>query len=198
MQAQISTVATEHPLDIEILICTIDNGLVRIPRVLAPPLTGVSYLVSWQKSERFKGSGAMDEVLKSLVLRPDVTVVEMDGCGLSANRNNAIRHATGSILVMADDDCRYTSESLERLARVWEANAEADVILCKIDGTDGKSLPKKYPPSPCSYDKRPRGYYVSSWEITFRNNVRMPAFDLRFGLGAPFCDRIYLPQNSGP
>lgn len=178
--------ATGQSPNIEILICTIDSGLTKIPRVLAPPEAGIAYLVSWQKSERFEKSDATVRASDFLKARKDVRIVEMNGRGLSANRNNAIRHAVGSILVMADDDCRYTHESLERLNRVWEENPQADVILCKVAGTDGSSIPKKYPTSPCLYQKRPRGYYASSWEITFRNNIEMPSFDRRFGLGAAF------------
>ena len=38
-------------LSLEILICTIDDGIVRAASVPCAPQEGVSYLISWQQSQ---------------------------------------------------------------------------------------------------------------------------------------------------
>lgn len=166
-------------LTLELLICTIDRRIERVPAVLCPPQRGVRYLVSWQQSE-----GGATPPPAALTARDDVRIVTMPGKGLSANRNNALRHASADILLIADDDCRYPDGAFGRIIETFEKHPEAAVVTFQATDYEGR-LMKPYATAPHLYKDRPRGSYVSSWEVAVRRAAPLPAFDLRFGLGAP-------------
>ena len=90
---------------LEILICTIDDGINRVNHTILPPIGYIKYLISWQRTNDNK-----TDIPNALLDREDVRIVTMKGKGLSANRNNALANATGDILVLADDDAKYTPE----------------------------------------------------------------------------------------
>ena len=72
--------------NIEVLICTVDEGIRRVPDVLSPTVRGdVRYLVSFQYTDK-KWLEAVPEMLKR---RADVKIVALAGRGLSVNRNHA-------------------------------------------------------------------------------------------------------------
>lgn len=167
-------------LTLELLICTIDEGITKIPSLLLPPERGVGYLVSWQQS------GNVAHLLPAeLAERADVRVVCLQGKGLSANRNNALHHATGDILLLSDDDTRYRLDYFKRIVAAFEDNPAADIITFRAINED-QTLIRPYPEHTYTYDKRPYGSYVCSCEIALRHNRALPAFDERFGLGSSY------------
>lgn len=164
---------------LEILICTIDDGIVNAANIPLAPHEGVRYLVSWQHDRNTSHS------IPAPLKRPDVTVVHMNGRGLSRNRNHALRHATGDTLLIADDDCSYTAEQFDGIVHHFAEQPDADILI--FQAKDQESIPmRNYPPYPFDYDKRPRGTYVCSWELGMRRNPRLPRFDERFGLGSEY------------
>lgn len=165
---------------LEILICTINERIQNVPDVLLPVLDNVRYLVSWQQTGTVKVS-----LPQSLEERADVRVVELEGKGLSANRNNALKHASGDILLLSDDDCRYRPEYLERVVHNFVKYPLADFICFRCVDKAGNFL-KRYATKPFTYAKRPYGAYFSSWEIAFRRKTSLPFFDERFGLGSRY------------
>lgn len=40
-------------MTLQLLICTFNDGIKRIPDLLLPPIDGVEYLVSWQQADDF-------------------------------------------------------------------------------------------------------------------------------------------------
>ena len=157
-------------MTLDILICTIDEGILRVPHVLMPPADGISYVVSMQYTSPPKQS-LVPPVLNE---RGDVTLTLLEGRGLSRNRNNAILHSKGDVLLMADDDCRYTPELIAHIFEAYAQHPEADVIHFQAQDLEGHPL-HPYPAS-----------FVSSVELTFRRTVTT-RFDERFGLGSQFC-----------
>ena len=155
-------------MTLEILICTIDEGIKKVPHVLMSPRDDIKYVVSmqWTREE------AKDSVPPILREREDVKLVFLEGKGLSRNRNNAIDNASGDILLIADDDNRYTDELIGNIFEAYEAHPEADVIHFQAVDMTGKPL-HPYPADD-----------VSSVEMSFRRNVNV-RFDERFGLGSP-------------
>lgn len=153
---------------LEILICTIDEGILKVPNVLMPPRRDVRYVVSMQWT-REDVKNAVPDILKE---RSDVKLVFLEGEGLSRNRNNAIENASGDILLMADDDNRYTAELIDNVFEAYEAHPEADVIHFQALDMEGRPL-HPYPAA-----------FVSSVEMSFRRHVKV-RFDERFGLGSP-------------
>lgn len=155
---------------LDILICTIGNGLDRVPSVLLPPIEGVRYIVSAQYE------GPATPVPEQLSCRADVTVDLIPGKGLSRNRNNALRLASSDICLIADDDSRYLPEFIETILTSWQENPKADILTFQAQTYGGEPL-HPYPAD-----------YVCSLEITFRRSSitgRGIKFDERFGLGSP-------------
>lgn len=162
-------------------------------KVLLSPLPDVRYLISWQISESFEknalsAGGKPDNVGRaylpeSLKKRDDVRVVLLVGKGLSRNRNNAMKHATGDLLVIADDDCRYTEDSILKIRNAFMKHPDAAIIQMQGMSYDGRLL-HNYPANSYEYKSRPRFVYVSSWELVIRRSAQLPSFDERFGIGA--------------
>ncbi|MBR0045950.1 MAG: glycosyltransferase [Bacteroidaceae bacterium] len=158
-------------MTLDILICTIDEGIKRVPKVLMPPQSNVKYVVSmqWTSEDMKKHAPA---VLKE---REDVMLTFLEGKGLSRNRNHALEKATGDVVLIADDDCRYTEELIGHVFDAYNEHPEADVIHFQALDLEGEPL-HPYPVP-----------YVSSVEMTFRRKVTT-RFDERFGLGSErFC-----------
>jgi len=155
-------------MTLEILICTIDEGLENIPRMVMPPKFGISYLVSCQYT-----TPEPPEIPSSLELRSDVNILFPKGKGLCRNRNYAFDNAKGDILMIADDDEVLNEKGILNVLKYYEEHPDVDLLHCKIQGT-----PKQYPPE-----------FVSSLEITIRrsslNRVYL-RFDERFGLGSDY------------
>mgnify|MGYP002623512753 CR=1 FL=1 len=164
-------------MTLEILICTLDEGIMQIAPMLLPQREGISYLVSWQHSE--DKALALPEELR----RDDVRVFDLAGRGLSRNRNNCLRHATADVCLIADDDCRYTHERLQAIIDTFENNPQVDIATFQFEG-EGSN--KYYPPYSFNLSSFPKGYFVSSIEISFRRESIQGkiCFNEHFGLGA--------------
>ena len=172
---------------IQFLICTNNERIVQIPSLLLPPMPGVSYLVSWQQFGELRNgapvSGPIQEVLSFLDRRSDVQVFTCHSKGLSKNRNHALVHATGDWLVIADDDCTYTFESLEHIRQAFARHPEAAVLQLQIYDREGHPV-HDYPDFSYEYATAPRGTYYSSCELVLHRDASLPRFDERFGIGA--------------
>lgn len=164
---------------IEVLICTIDERIKNVIHTISTPHPDVCYLVSWQQT-----SSVQLVPPQELLERNDVRIITLKGKGISANRNNALVHSKGDILVISDDDCRYTAEYFNNIRTAYSSYPNADIISFQAIDENGKAYKNCYPEKPYQYKKRPYGSYISSCEITLRRNKHLPQFDERFGLGS--------------
>ena len=180
---------------IQLLVCTQGEGIHRVPAMLLPPMPGVSYLISWQVPQVQHA-----EVPQALRGRDDVRVVCQQGRGLARNRNHALTYASGDILVLADDDCRYTAASFQLIRDAFAQAPHAHIIAFQAADTEGRPL-RSYPAAPYRYPHLPRGAYVASVEMCMRRAATVLAFDERFGLGAPYLccgeEDVFLHQAHG-
>lgn len=152
-------------MTLELLICTIDEGIHRLEGLLLPPRADVRYLVSWQYT------GTCPLVPDWLHSREDVRVEMLPGRGLSRNRNHALAHATGDILKICDDDEQWTEAYFDNILTTYRRHPEYDLVHFQAIGP-----PKKYPPE-----------FVTSFEMTLRRtSLGALRFDERFGLGSEF------------
>ncbi len=179
---------------LEILICTIDDRIHRTTLVPLQPTPGVAYLIAWQQTREYiEKTGTTqpptaDGLIpppKELQRRDDIRIVTMLGEGIARNRNLALQHAQGELLLIADDDCRYQPAYFERIIEAFQAYPEADIITFKAIN-EKKVSQHFYADHTYTYQHRPRFTYVCSWEIAMRRSAKLPRFDERFGLGAPF------------
>ena len=168
-------------MKLNVLICTFDKGIERIPSMLLPPRNDVSYIVSMQYTD----NGWLQRVPESLSERKDVSVYFLQGRGLSRNRNNALAHADGDVALIADDDCRYRQDYFDTILRVYTEHPDIDIIQFKINAFDGVPI-KKYATYAHPYAKRPKGMYPTSPELTLRVSAVKGklSFNERFGLGS--------------
>lgn len=164
-------------LTLDVLIAThTPQGLQRVAAMGLPCIDSVRYVVSWQQH----GDAPVPTALAG---RPDVVVLRYDGVGLSRNRNNAIRHATADIYLIADDDLTYTAAQLQAVIDTFAAHPDVDYASFRYDGSD-----KWYPAAPCPLTRAlPKGFYQSCIEIAVRRSARTAPllFNTEFGLGSP-------------
>ena len=166
-------------MNVDILICTINEGIEKIPSILMSPMEGVRYVVCMQYTDE----KALDKVPMNVMTRKDVKLYVHESKGLSKNRNFAFDWSDADILVIADDDNRYTPEYIERIRKAYADNPNADIICFAAESYEGMAM-KKYPASKMSYDEALRkGYYPTSMEMTMRKGIDV-TFDERFGLGS--------------
>ena len=166
---------------LEILICTIDEGISRAIKVpLSQKVEQVCYLISWQQSKDIDFN-----IPKNIQDRTDIRIVTLKGKGLSRNRNHAFAHAKGDILLLSDDDTHYEPIWFENILSSFARYHEADILL--FQATNEHHLPiKEYPAHKFYYNDRPRKTYFSSCEIAMRRETNFLHFDERFGLAADF------------
>ena len=164
---------------LDVLICTIDEGICRIPKILLPPVEAVSWVVSMQYTDK----KYLDMIPAELKERSDVTLTFIEGRGLSLNRNNAIFHSHADVMLIGDDDCIYTEESLHKVIRFFELNPSSDIVCFAAADYDGEPL-KSYPSQITPFDIAfANGYYPTSPEMAIRRGLGLQ-FDSRFGLGS--------------
>lgn len=64
-----------------------------------------------------------------------VSMITTQTRGVGINRNLALLHATGDILLLADDDIRYADGYEEGVRRAYEQHPDADMIIFSMDIT---------------------------------------------------------------
>ncbi len=162
---------------LDVLIVThTPEGIRRVAAMNPPRIEGVSYIVSWQNH----GDAPVPESLEG---RDDFRIYRFDGKGVSANRNNALDHASSEIMLISDDDLIYTSDNLQTVRRVMAENPEVDYASFMYDGADGKS----YPDRMTDLSVVPKGFYQTTFEIALRRESEAASlrFNPLFGPGAP-------------
>ncbi len=170
-------------MTLDILICSLNKGVVRVQDVLLPPQENVRYVVSYQYTdERY-----LDLIPKVLASRPDVSVYTYKGQGLSANRNLALDKATADIVMYADDDAHILPDTPAKVLRVFEEHADLDAAFFCASTYTGKAL-KNYPAEDFDVLAMPTAYTVSALEMACRRKSVQGRirFDERFGLGTKF------------
>lgn len=170
-------------MTLEVLICSFNKGIVKIEDVLLPARDNVSYIVSYQYTDdRF-----LELIPTSLQQRSDVRIFKYKGQGLSANRNQALTHATADVIVYADDDTRFVPTAFDEILGVFASHKDLDVALFCAATYTGHPM-KDYPSTERAITTLPADYHVSTIEMAFRRvkvqgNIR---YDERFGLGTRF------------
>ena len=172
------------------LISTYGNGIRKVENLLLYPELGNTYLVSHQDpNEAFKE-------LPEKLHRNDVQVFVQKDTGLSKNRNNAIRHASADVLVIADDDIGLNPSYPMHILRAFKKHPEIDVACFQIRTPIDQQDYKKYPKKAKRLTRLTQLKAVSSIEIAFRRkSIREKRiwFDERFGLGtAANCGEEFL------
>lgn len=166
-------------MTLDILICTYNEGIFRVPNMLLKRFPSISYSISHQITEE----KYMDFDIPELN-REDVKYKALFSKGLSKNRNNVINMSSSDISLIADDDVRYRENEILQIIKRFEENPEMDVFQGKIRTFEGEDY-KKYNSQKKKIGWRDIGG-ISSIEIAFKTkSVQMTdiKFDESFGLG---------------
>ena len=127
-------------MTLDILICSIDKGIVRIVDVLLPPQPQIRYLISYQYTdERY-----LELIPEQLVSRSDVMLYKYKGQGLAANRNLALERATSEYVMFADDDTRISPDITSIIEGTFSQVPDLDIAFYQGSTYTGKPL-KNYP-----------------------------------------------------
>ena len=165
-------------MKVDILICTCDKNIEHVSDILLSPVSYITYKVAHQISDV-----CYQNVPKSLC-RPDVIVGQYFTCGLSNNRNHALKMATADICFIADDDVRYELSFIDEVVNIFNKKKKLDVLVGKIQTNDSELPFKRY--SNTSYKLNIWNVgSVSSIEIVVRRKSIIEKgifFDNRFGL----------------
>lgn len=166
-------------IKLQALICTLgEAGIQRVAKGEHPRVPGVEYLVSWQLPDG-------DISIPDELLRSDFKIIKNATRGLSRNRNLSIAEATAPYCLISDDDLDYSADSLEKVIDIFDKNPGLDIATFKYSGADSK----QYPDHSFNLVKPPKGYYVTSFEIGFRQESILRSgikFNENFGIGAKF------------
>jgi glycosyltransferase involved in cell wall biosynthesis len=167
-------------MKLNILISTMDERINNVYKILLPPKSDVTYIISHQYlDEKYNYT-------PENLFRDDVFIFKYKGKGLSKNRNNALKHSDGDIILIADDDVRFLPDSFEIIEKSYLDNPGMDLICFKIMTPENEGEYKAYPENPYPL-KEQFQHFISSIEITFRTARIKEAdlrFDDRFGLGS--------------
>jgi len=108
-----------------------------------------------------------------------------DEIGLSKSRNRAIKAATGEILLLVDDDCRYPNDAIKRIVLACDKFPEANIFTFQVGSGQSKLPYKHYSHKPFRHNLRTL-MKVCSIEIVLRRELlahKVNLFDERFGYG---------------
>lgn len=143
---------TEMDPKLSILICTLNDRIKTVGDMLLEPRDEIRYVISFQYTDDIFA----DMFPQSLKERSDVTVLPLPGVGLSANRNNSLKHCKTPLAILSDDDVKYTHELLDGVIQQFEASPDLDILRYQ------------------------RG------RLALRIHPLLPEFDSRFGLGSAY------------
>lgn len=166
----------EIAMTLDVAISTLgETGIRRTAEMHLPAMQGVRYIVSWQTDDD-------EATVPEELLRDDIAVHRLPGRGLSRNRNNALDKTNADIVLIADDDLRYTPQRLQTVIDIFSRHPQLDFATFMFDGDNHKC----YPDSESDLRKLPAGYFVSSVELALTRRVIDSGvrYDTRFGLGS--------------
>lgn len=165
-------------MQLQLLISTFGDRIRNIENLILDKRENISYLISCQVENT-----AID--LPESLDRDDITIISSYTKGLSKNRNNCLRHATGDIVMILDDDVKLKHEYLDRVLSFFN-DSEVDLAVSKIETPEGQPEYKHYSNQGYFLNNIKQLKNVSSVEISFRLKPLVEKsifFNEAFGLG---------------
>lgn len=149
---------------ISILVCTLNDRITAVPAMFLAERSDVRYVISFQYTDDM----FLDMVPPILKERPDVTLLLYPSTGLSANRNNSLRHCSTPLAIISDDDTLLTDAIVDGVLKTFRDDESLDIL------------------------------HFSDDRLACRMTTRLPTFDTRFGLGSEFLscgeEEVFLHQ----
>lgn len=79
----------------------------------------------------------LDEVLAPFQGTLSISRVPVAPCGISAARNEGLKHIRGDVVAFPDDDCRYPPGLLDQVFQTLEKSEETDGLSCLVCDEQG-------------------------------------------------------------
>lgn len=111
--------------ELSVLICTLNDRIKTVPRILLPECEELHYVVSFQYTDNMFLSMIPDELRE----RKDVTLQAILDVGLSANRNNALRNCTTPLAVISDDDTDFSRQLYDDIIAQFHSDPKLDIVV---------------------------------------------------------------------
>lgn len=168
---------------LEIIITTMNEGILKVIKDFFPSEQNVIFLISHQITKHDVNIYE-DDVNDFLKIRSDVTYTSFFEKGLSRNRNRSMEVSRGDICMVTDDDIKFKAEAFKKILNSFIELQDADIITYKAEFPDGK--PYKHYKSEISRHTKRSSMRVSSFEIAYKResiNERQLRWDEHFGLG---------------
>ena len=170
-------------LSLDILICTVNTRIVRIPDMLMPPQEGITYIVSFQYTK----DDYLALIPQILLERSDVVFVKMRGEGLSANRNHALSYAQSDLIYLIDDDSRFLSNTIADICETFEQHPDIDIALFQAQTYTGQPLRPYGAEQRCIASFTEISPILTNEMVCRRSRIQGSlTFDARFGLSSHF------------
>lgn len=165
-----------------VAISTRGASCFKLRPALWPTESGVDYLVLVQDGDCDPGIAPF---LSGLQSRPDVTVVMLEGLGLSRSRNAAMDVARGEIVAICDDDVSHCPGAFDAIRRFFAEHPGQSLLAGQSFTPDG--APRRRFASQGRALSLRTAAGLSSHEIAYRRDaVRRSGvrFDTRYGVGS--------------
>lgn len=112
------------------LISTINDGILTVENFLMKPRDENSYIISHHYThQKFRA-------IPPFLERPDVTISQIQGKGLSKSRNNALRLATADIALIADDDAKYCDDYIDTVIVLFSTHSMLPFSKPKVESRE--------------------------------------------------------------
>lgn len=129
---------------------------------------------------------AMRELCNLYSEKLDIVFVSTDMRGLSKARNLGIRHLSGDLVLLSDDDCWYEKDAIKKIVNYFDENNDIDILLTQIFDPVADVPYKNYPADSAKLTKSTDLLSKSSIEVAYRMKKPVLDFDELFGLGAKY------------
>lgn len=167
-------------MKLSVLITVLNEQIYDVVERLVPQIKSSQVVISHQITK--SGVRPLESVPKG------VKYCYMFERGLSRNRNNAIKFATGDVCLICDADVNFVDGFEQRILQVYRENPLVDVAIFKSLNLQGEQR-KSYPKVSVKLNFKSI-LSVNSIEISFRRKAVLDkgiVFNESFGLGAKFC-----------
>jgi glycosyltransferase involved in cell wall biosynthesis len=194
---QFQTADRNFMISVSVIICTRDRGQalrqaldsVAAAAEVAAALGASTEIVLVDNGSRDATATLAREWASSSKL--SVTIISEPRQGLSIARNSGLRHASGTILVFTDDDCRMAPDYLERTLAHYSMDQGPVVRGGRVELGDPTDLPftiKTSTKDAVLTSIFNRDGFIAGCNMTMRRDVPqiIGVFDERFGAGGRF------------
>lgn len=166
---------------LEICISTYGERVNRLANL--PTFPNCRYLIIHQAYNQTKLTNCLIERFS----KGDISLIKSDTFGLAKSRNEAVKHSTGKLLLISDDDVLYSSDLVHKIISSKE-KFDFDIALFKASISNDDSDFRVYPNQTKKLG-RVDCLHACSIEMVLDRRIiehNQELFNINFGIGSEF------------